>query len=146
MPRTRRLYRPNSQEATATLIARLIARDGRLDWREVEFLDRSGTLGMLGIDRNLFMTILSRHFGLLRTGQPVCSPEPEIDAITDRNTQLVLAAALLYLAEIDGLRQDEREFVTRAWRRWGVTEAHLRNHLSLPGALLDALRREPLAA
>lgn len=146
MPRSRRLYRPNSQEAVATLIARLIARDERLDWREVEFLDRSGTLEMLGVERKLFMTILSRQFGLLRAGQPAASPEPEIDAITDRNMQLVLAAALLYLAEIDGLRQAEREVVTCAWRRWGVTEAHLRSVLHLPAALLDAIRREPVPA
>lgn len=146
MSRTRRLYRPNCQEACAALIARLIARDGRLDWREVEFLDRSGTLAMLGVERNVFMTILGRQFGLLRSGQPIGAPDPEIDAITDRNTQLVLAAAMLYLAEIDGLDSAERELVERAWARWNVTSAHLRRALNIPPALLASLQRERTAA
>ena len=35
MSRTRRTYRRNSPEAAARVIAALIARDGRLDWREL---------------------------------------------------------------------------------------------------------------
>lgn len=53
MSRNRSTYRRNSPEAAARVIAALIAHDGRLDWRELEFLDGVGTLQILGIGRAL---------------------------------------------------------------------------------------------
>ena len=63
MSRTRRTYRRNSSEAAARVIAALLAHDGRLDWRELEFLDGTGTLQILGIERERFMAVLSRSLG-----------------------------------------------------------------------------------
>ena len=42
MFRTRRTYRRDGPEAVASVIAALIAHNGRLDWREHEFFDGVG--------------------------------------------------------------------------------------------------------
>ena len=98
MSRTRRTYRRNSPEAAARVIAALIAHDGRLDWRELEFLDDVGTLQILGIERGRFMEVLSRYLGERLGGMAAgrCASagrfDAELDAIDDRTTQLVVAA------------------------------------------------------
>ena len=98
MSRTRRTYRRNSPEAAARVIAALIAHDGRLDWRELEFLDDVGTLQLLGIERGQFMEVLSRYLGERLGGMAAgrCASagrfDAELDAIDDRTTQLVVAA------------------------------------------------------
>jgi hypothetical protein len=53
MSSNRRTYRRNSPEAVAHVIAALLAHDGRLDWRELEFLDDVDTLQILGVEREM---------------------------------------------------------------------------------------------
>ncbi len=150
MSGTRRTYRRNSPEAAARVIATLIARDGRLDWRELEFLDETGTLQILGIERGPFLAMLSRCLGERlgvvagRRGSSAGRFDAELDAIDDRATQLIVAAALLYLADIDGVQTDERKLVRRAWERWNVTPQMLEREMKVPLARSRAVY-EPAA-
>ena len=138
MSRNRGTYRRNSPEAAARVIAALIAHDGRLDWRELEFLDGAGTLQILGIERGRFMAVLSRYLSERRDGMAAgrhTSAErfdAELDAIDERTTQIIVAAALLYLAEIDGVQVGERALVRRAWERWKVTPQILAGEMKIP--------------
>lgn len=138
MSRTPGTYRRNSPEAAARVIAALIAHDGRLDWRELEFLDGAGTLQTLGIERGRFMTVLSRYvgerLGAMAAGHSASAGQfdAELDAIDDRTTQLIVAALLLYLAEIDGVQTEERDLVRRAWDRWNVTPQMLEREMKIP--------------
>lgn len=150
MSRTRRTYRRNSPEAAARVIAALIAHDGRLDWRELEFLDGAGTLHILGIERGRFMVVLSRYLGErlggMAAGRSASTGrfDAELDAIDDRTTQLIVAAALLYLTEIDGVQAGERALVRRAWDRWNVTPQMLEREMRIPLARSRAVY-EPAA-
>lgn len=145
MSSTLRTYRRSSAEAAARVIAALIARDGQLDWRELEFLDRVGTLQILGIERGRFMVVLSRYLGerlrSIAAGRSGSAGrfDADLDAIDDRTTQLIVAAMLLCLAEIDGVRADEREFVRRAWDRWNVTPQMLEREMKIPLARSHAV-------
>jgi len=149
MSRARRTYRRNSPEAAARVIAALIARDGRLDWRELEFLDGAGTLQILGIERGRFMAVLSRclgeRLGGMAAGRSASARrfDAELDAIEDRATQLIVAALLLYLAEIDGGHAEERELVRRAWERWNVTPQMLEREMKIPLARSRVLYEPP---
>ena len=151
MSRTRRTYRRNSPEAAARVIAALIAHDGRLDWRELEFLDDVGTLQILGIERGRFMEVLSRYLGErlggMAAGRSASAGQfdAELDAIDDRTTQLVVAAVLLYLAEIDGVQAGERELVRHVWQRWNVTPQMLEREMKIPLAR-SRMMYEPVAA
>lgn len=145
MSSNRSIFRRNSPEAAARVIATLIAHDGRLDWRELEFLDGAGTLQILGIERGRFMAILSRYIGERLGGMAAgrrASAErfdAELDAIDERTTQLIVAAALLYLAEIDGVQAGERALVRRAWERWKVTPQILAGEMKIPLAHSSAV-------
>ena len=103
MSRTSTSYRRNSPEAAAGVIAALIVQDGRLDWREMEFLDGAGMLQMLGIGRERFMVVLARclgeRLGGMAAGRSAGAGQFDaaLDAIDDHATQLIVAAALLYL-------------------------------------------------
>ena len=142
MSRTHRTYRRNNPEAAARVIAALIARDGRLDWRELEFLNGVGALQLLGIEREHFIAVLSRYLRGRPTGMSGgCSPsarlDAQIDAIDDHSTQLIVA--VLYLAEIDGIEAGESELVRRAWNRWNVTPQVLERDMKIPLALSRAV-------
>lgn len=145
MSRTRRTYRRNSPEAAARVIAALIAHDGRLDWRELEFFDGVGALQLLGIEREHFIAVLSCYLRERLAGMAGgCSPsasrmDVQIDAIDDHSTQLIVAAMLLYLAEIDGVQAGESELVRRAWNRWNVTPQMLEREMKIPLALSRAV-------
>ena len=144
MSRTHRTYRRNNPDATARVIAALIAHDGRLDWRELEFLNGVGALQLLGIEREHFIAVLSRYLRGRPTGMAGgCSPsaglDAQIDAIDDHSTQLIVAAMLLYLAEIDGVQAGESELVRRAWNRWNVTPQMLEREMKIPLALSRAV-------
>ncbi len=155
MPGTRGTYRRNSPDAAARVIAALIARDGWFDWRECEFLDRANALQTLGIERGHFMAVLSRCLGEQLGGMAAgCSSsaerfdaelDAELDAIDDRTTQLIVAAALLYLAEIDSVQCEERVLVRRAGRRWNATPQTLEREMGIPLALART-NCEPAAA
>ena len=150
MSRTRGTYRRNSPEAAAHVIAALLAHDGRLDWRELEFLDGAGTLQILGIERARFMAVLSRHLGEqlggMAAGRNASAGrfDAGLDAIDDRTTQLIVGAMLLYLAEIDGAQAGERALVRRAWERWNVTPQMLEREMKIPLARSRAVY-EPAA-
>ena len=134
-------YGLNSPHATARVLATLIARDARIDWRELKFLSDAGLLQMLGIDREHFTALLfdcleERCFDKTSTDAASSARfDAALDVIDDRGTQLVTAAALLYLAEIDGALPAEWAIIRRAWSRWNVTPAILVEEMNIPYAL-----------
>ena len=130
--------RPNEIEqrrAAARLVAQLIMRDRLIDWREIEFLDRSGAYAMLGITREHFMAALARHASRGSDHETQREVDADFDAVTERNLQLVVAALLVYLCEIDrDVKSAEQQLVQRAFARWEITPEVLQSELRIPAA------------
>ncbi len=151
MSDTRASYRRNSPQAAAHVIATLIAHDARLDWRELDFLGNAGLLQILGIERERFMVLLAFCLDerLVDEAPTDNSDNASFDAallaIEDRNTQLITAAALLYLAEIDGTKPAECTLIHRAWKQWNVTAEILVKEMNIPFALAHTVH-EPISA
>jgi hypothetical protein len=122
------------RETAARVVARLIARDGRIDWRELEFLERSGAFGMLGVARERFMELVGRCIGEQAAApESVERLEAELGAVRERDAQLVVAALLVYLSEIDhDVQPRESALVRRALRRWGLTPEALHSEIRVP--------------
>jgi len=135
MKRRSELIVPDSPEAMARVVATLLACDGRLDWRELDFLDRSGAFRLIGLTRNEFLEILA---GALKeradqraAGLPAI--EPMLSAIRARRLQLVLAALLVYIAEIDrDVGPEESKLVRSAFEHWDISPADLQQQMSVP--------------
>ncbi len=151
MPATRKNYRRNSPYAAARVIATLIANDARLDWREMEFLGNAGLLQVLGIEREHFMALLARCLARRMADEKStdnadsASFDAALIAIEDRSTQLITAAALLYLSEIDWIKPTESMLIRRAWRQWNVTPEILSKEMNIPFSLAHAVH-EPTSA
>jgi len=145
MAHRRRTYRRNSPESAARVIAAFLAEGGQLDSREFDFLDGAGMLQILGIERERFMTVLSRSLGerlgslAAGCGADIEQFNAELDAIDDRSTQLIVAAVLLYLADVNGAQVGKRKFVRRAWERWNVTPQILEREMKVPLAYSHAI-------
>ena len=123
------------RRAAARLVAQLIMRDRLIDWREIEFLDRSGAYAMLGITREHFMAALARHASRGSDQEAQREVEADFDAVTERNLQLVVAALLVYLCEIDrDVKPAEQQLVQRAFARWEITPEVLQSELRIPAA------------
>jgi hypothetical protein len=80
------------RETAARVVARLIARDGRIDWRELEFLERSGAFGALGVARERFMELVGRCLGEQAARAGAGRLEAELGAVRER-TRSVLRLA-----------------------------------------------------
>jgi hypothetical protein len=125
----------DSPAAAARIVATLLARDGRLDWREMEFLTRSDAFGLMGVSRQEFLAILARVLGergarSVTRRRPV---EPLLAAIRDRRLQFLVAALLVYVAEIDReVRPEESSLVRAAFDQWGITPADLAREMNVP--------------
>lgn len=143
MKRKNELTVIDTPEAAARVVATLLARDGRLDWREMEFLDASGAFALLGVSRQEFLAILARVLGERAApgSRRRRMPEPTLGAIRDRRLQLLLAALLVYVAEIDReVPPEESSLVRAAFDQWRITPADLAREMSVPLARsLDAL-------
>lgn len=127
----------SQRRAAARLVARLIMRDRLIDSREIEFLDRSGAYGMLGIERTEFMAALARCAS--RRSDPDAAGEDamdeDLDAVSERSLQLVVAALLVYISDIDRQVQPaERRFVEEVFDRWEITPEVLQSELRVPAA------------
>lgn len=61
MKRRGELIVPDSPEAMARVVATLLACDGRPDWRELDFLDRSGAFKLIGLTRTEFLDTAQPH-------------------------------------------------------------------------------------
>ena len=135
MERTNDVAAPDSPVAMARIVATLLARDGRVDWREMDFIDRSGALRLMGVKRREFVAILAealRQRGSCRSdgGAAVGAL---LDSIRARRLQLVVAALLVYIAEIDrAVGAAESSLVRRAFAQWGVTPADLQQGMGVP--------------
>lgn len=51
MERRNDVVAPDSPVAMARIVATLLARDGRVVWREMDFIDRSVALRLMGVKR-----------------------------------------------------------------------------------------------
>jgi len=121
------------RETAARVVARLIARDGRIDWRELEFLERSGAFGALGVARERFMELVGRCLGEQAARGGAERLEAELGAVRERDAQLLVAALLVYLSEIDhDVQPRESALVGRALRRWGLTPESLHREMRVP--------------
>lgn len=121
------------RETAARVVARLIVRDGRIDWRELEFLERSGAFGALGVARERFMELVGRCLGEQAARGGAEQLEAELGAVRERDAQLLVAALLVYLSEIDhDVQPRESALVGRALRRWGLTPEALHSEMQLP--------------
>lgn len=123
--------------AGARLVARLVARDGTIDWREIEFLDASGAFDMLGIARGRFMHMvgecLGAQLGARAGGARAPGLEADILAVRDRLLQLVVAALLVYVAEIDrNVGREESVLVRKVLEQWSIDAGVLREQLGVP--------------
>jgi hypothetical protein len=129
--------------AAARVVATLLARDGRLDWREMEFLTASDAFALMGVSRQEFLAILARVLGerAARGSTRRRMAEPMLATIRDRRLQLLLAALLVYVAEIDReVPPEESSLVRAAFDQWRITPADLAREMNVPLARsLEAL-------
>lgn len=61
-----------TRRSAARLLARLVPRDHKLDWREIEFVEASGALTVLGVTREEFLADVARclHDAAGRRSEP----------------------------------------------------------------------------
>jgi hypothetical protein len=145
-----RVVSPDSPAAAARVIALLLARDGRVDWREIDFIERSGALTLLGLQRAAFLDIVAGTLSERGAGGEAVGLsrlDQALGAIRNRNTQLLVGALLVYVAEIDReIGPEECALVRRAFERWKLTPEVLHREMRIPvnrsraalGALAEA--------
>jgi len=141
-----RRYRRNSPQAVARVLADLLTGDAKLDPREIDFMDRLGVFGIVGVPRALFMQVAADLLGELRERDPLwvesrvartARLDAALDAIDDREQQHLLATVLLYLAEADGrLDEEEIALVRHVFERWQVSATTLARELKVPWRLM----------
>jgi len=124
-PRAHRRVKQSERLAAARVVARLMARDGRLDWREIEFLDRSNAYALLGVSRERFMVLLAQcageRWGARAAGRN-SERESDLAAVRERRLQLIAVALLVYVCEIDRtIEPRESALVERAFGQWSIT-------------------------
>jgi len=131
-------YPGNSPETSARVLAALVVGDDGLDAPKVDFLHRSGALGMVGIGKASFMEVLSAYLGETLGRCAGGSPsgtnrwerlDADLTAIDDRDKQLVLAAVIFYLSEAEGLRTGARDVMQHACHRWRIDALELERQL-----------------
>lgn len=135
MKREDHVIAPDSPAAAARVVATLLVRDGRVDWREVDFLDRSGAFELMGLGRLEFLEILAGALGERAGSRAAGLPavEPMLGAIRSRRLQLLVAALLVYVAEIDReVGPEESRLVRAAFDRWGISPGDLQQELNVP--------------
>jgi len=131
-------YRRNSPEAVAGVLAALVVADGRLDPREVAAMDELGVFAIVGISRELFLRVVGDLFAGTGVAAPVRASrsvrlDAALDAVSDRDRQLLIAAVLLYLAEADRIvGEEEVALVRHVFQRWDVTAQALESELKVP--------------
>lgn len=142
MASTYRRYRRNSPEALARVVAMLLLGDGRIDPGELDFMDRVGVFGILGVPRDLFMRVASELVGELRADAESAVDrhrvrqariDAALDVVEDRDQQYLVCAVLVYLAESDhSLAGEETAMLRQAFRRWDVSAEALEKELNVP--------------
>jgi len=141
--------RSNSPEAVAQVLAALLTEDGLLSAQEMDFMDRLGVYGIVGVTRETLMrAVAGQVAGRNPSGRAQLESEPTraarldaaLDAIDNRDQQLVVCAVLLYLAEADrGICDEERSLVRHVFTRWNVSAAELERELNVPSHRTNAL-------
>lgn len=137
-----RRYRRNSPDAVAGVLAALLAGDGRIDPRELDFMDRVGVFGIVGVPRDVFQRVVAEtHASTARVRDGAIEHrvsrserlDAALDAVQDRDRQLVVAAVLLYLAEADHvIDEEEIVLVRQVFERWDVSAEELKRRLNVP--------------
>ena len=125
-----RSYPTNSPAAVARLIAMAMLADGRLDNREIDWLNHHDTAAMVSVDRETLIQVL-----LDCCRDVITEAEQErvflleearlarlADDITDRALQKVALSAMLIIAKADGtVSEGEEPLLRYLMQRWGLT-------------------------
>jgi hypothetical protein len=149
-----RRYRKNSPEALARVVATLLLGDGRIDPRELDFMDRVGVFSIIGVERDLFMGVAADLAGEQRAeGRPSLDRrhvrqarlDAALDAVDDRDQRHLVCAVLVYLAEADhSIDEEEKIMVRHVFGRWNVSADTLEREFKVPRhrtqSFLDAKR------
>jgi len=121
--------------AAARLLAKLLVRDGRVDWRELALLERMDAFQTLGIDRSAFLQTaesIREERGEDRQARPLVF-EPELQRIRSRPMQFLLCSFLVRLADADGeVAPEEGALVRQAFACWNVSPETLRRQMRIP--------------
>jgi len=145
---SRARLRRNSPEAVARVLAALLTEDGLLSAEEIDFMDRLGVYGIVGVTREEFMRAVAGqvagHHPSEKRGQEASVTrasrlDAALDAISNRDQQLVVAAVLIYIADADrDIREEERALIRRMLTRWDIGAAELERELNVPSQRLRA--------
>ena len=135
-------YRKDSPEAIASVLAALLVGDGRLDPAELAFMDEMGLFGIVGVPRETFLRVAGEMYASLGRGRDGAIEhrvarsarlDAALDAVASRERQLLVAAALLYLAGADRVVDEEEIVLVRqVFERWNVTAGELERELNVP--------------
>ena len=111
-----------TRRSAARLLARLVARDHKLDWREIEFVEASGALTVLGVTREEFLADVARclHDAAGRRSGAYPFPELQADlgAVRERPLQLALALLLALSPTSIGMLTHPSALVKRSLEHW----------------------------
>lgn len=126
---------PESIGAAVRLVALLLLRDGRIDWRELELLERTDAFQALGIERSAFLQVVesvgAERSRLRKPDSRVF--EPELELVQSRPLQLLICGLLVGLADADGeVAPEESALVRQAFLCWNVSPEALCRELRIP--------------
>ena len=125
-----RSYPTNSPAAIARLIAMAMLADGRLDNREIDWINHHDTAAMVGVDRETLIQVLLDCCRVVITEaeqeRVFLLEEARLarlaDDITDRALQKVALSAVLIIAKADGtVSEGEEPLLRYLMQRWGLT-------------------------
>lgn len=126
---------PESIRAAVRLLAMAMLRDGRVDWREIDHLERMNAFQALGIERSAFLQVVEdlpvEHVGHGALRLPVF--ESELQLVTCRPLQLLISGFLVRIAEADGeIAPEESALVRKAFHCWNVSPEALHRAMRIP--------------
>ena len=126
---------PESIRAAMGLLAVLLLRDGRIDWRELALLERTNVFQALGLERRAFLQELEAVGAQRRQARAPGAPvfEPELQLVRSRPLQLLICSLLVGLADADGeVAPEESALVRQAFLCWNVSPERLRREMRIP--------------
>ena len=125
-----RSYPTNSPAAIARLIAMAMLADGRLDNREIDWINHHDTAALVGVDRDVLVQALldcCRDVITEAEQERVFLLEDHrlarlADDITDKALQKVALSAILLIAKADGdVSEGEQTLLRFLMNRWQIT-------------------------
>lgn len=126
---------PETTDAAVRVLARLLLRDGKVDSKELELLERMNAFQALGIERGAFLQVLD-DLGAERSAPRQRATrvfEPELHVVDSRPLQLLICSFLVAVVDADGqVAPEESAFVRQAFYYWNVSPEALRRAMRIP--------------